>query len=258
MSPVTCDGLRAAALDPASQTSRWTLRPDLADHLRRCGGCRDWLDAFSAGDEAWAGEPPEAFAASVLARTSGAEAVLADLPLLSEMDPGPGFTERVLAATSRRLEPAGWAERARLAWQMLVRRPRFAWEAAYVATVCWVLVFGNPVSAIEWGAANLGTVARERLSGPVQEIRADLESWRARLEPPPAASAGAPAGSRADDMPPVVRAWQAATDWLRGAAASLVDVLARAWAGLAAWLDGLAGEPPPSIEPAADPARSSR
>ena len=101
-----------------------------------------------------------------MARTAGVEAVVRDLPLLADMDPGPGFAERVLMATSRKPATEGWRTRVAGAWRAMVRRPRFAWEAAYVATVCWVLVFGNPVGAIEWSATSIRAVARERLGPP--------------------------------------------------------------------------------------------
>jgi hypothetical protein len=180
---------------------------------------------------------------------------LRDLPLLAEMDPGPGFTERVLLATSRKPAPLGWRARASGAWRALVRRPRFAWEAAYVATVCWVLVFGNPVGAIEWSATNIGAVARERLGPPVKELRADLAMWRGTLAPEPATAAAA--GAKAEPVPPVVRAWQSATDWLRAVTASVVEALRLGWESVGGWLDRLAGHPAaPSTEPRGDAARS--
>jgi len=176
MSGMTCDDVRAAALDPGLQPRDWMRRPEVDAHLRRCEQCRDWLEAFGAGEHLWAAEPADSFADAVLARTAGVEALLAELPSLAEMDPGPGFVARVLLATSQRPAASGWLDRWADAWRALVRRPRFAWEAAYVATVCWVLIFGNPVGAWEWSASNIGSVAWERLGGPVNELRADLES----------------------------------------------------------------------------------
>ena len=257
MSRPTCDQVRAAALDPGTVPRDWVRRPEAAAHIQHCPACQDWLDAFAAGERAWALEPAGVFAEHVIARTTGADAILADLPRLAEMDPGPGFTERVLMATSRKPAPAGWRWRVSGAWQALVRRPRFAWEAAYVATVCWVLMFGNPVGAIEWSAANIGAVARERLGPPVKELRGDLETWRARMAPEPPVAAGTATGPQAEGVPPVVRAWQAATDWLRGLTASVVDACRLAWARAATWLEQLVGETPgPSTEPPAGAARS--
>jgi hypothetical protein len=139
----------------------------------------------------------------------------------------------------------------------MVRRPRFAWEAAYVATVCWVLVFGNPVGAIEWSTSNIGAVARERLGPPVKELRTDLDTWRGRLAPRPTAAPDAAAGTQAEQAPAVVRAWQAAADWVRGLTASVVHAVAHAWDWVAAWFEQLAGRPMgPTTEPPADAARS--
>lgn len=67
-----------------------------------------------------------------------------DLPRLAELDPGPGFVEGVLERTSRgRTAGGGLVERLRGLGDRLgsgflprlVRRPRFAWEAAYVAVL---------------------------------------------------------------------------------------------------------------------------
>ncbi|MGE5198270.1 MAG: hypothetical protein ACM3H9_01425 [Rhodospirillaceae bacterium] len=256
MSGITCDRIRAAALDPGTRPADWSRQPDAAAHLRQCADCRDWLAAFAAGERAWAVEPGDDFAAEVIARTAGVEAVLRDLPLLAELDPGPGFTGRVLMATSRRPAPEGWRGRAAAAWWALVRRPRFAWEAAYLATVCWVLVFGNPVGAIEWSTSNIGAVARERLAPPVREWRADLENWRATFSaesPPPGDTSRAP-GALA---PPVVRAWEAAVEWLRQASTSIIDAIARGWDAIAAWIDGPdEGAAPRPTEPPPGTARS--
>lgn len=257
MSASICDQVRAAALDPGTVPADWARRPEIAAHVRRCPSCQDWLDAFAAGERVWTAVPAAAFTEQVVARTSGLETVLGELPALAEMDPGPGFTERVLLATSMKPAPEDWRARVADAWLALVRRPRFAWEAAYVATVCLVLVFGNPVGAIEWSAVNIGTVARERLAPPVQEFRADLESWRARLSAASAPPPGTSAAPQVEAASPAVRIWEAALDWLRLTSSSVIDAIARAWDALAAWLGGPEGEPAPrSTEPPAGPARS--
>jgi hypothetical protein len=259
MSGITCDQVRTAALDPGTRAGDWARHPDAAAHVRQCASCQDWLEAFTAGEQAWAAGAADGFAAAVIARTAGVEAILRDLPGLADMDPGPGFTGRVLAATSRRPAPEGWRTRVSGAWWALVRRPRFAWEAAYVATVCWVLLFGNPVGAIDWSASNIGTVARERLGPPVKELRADLASWRAMLAPDPATAQGAAAGSQAQPAPPVVRAWQAATEWLHGVTASLADAFSTTWKHFVEWFDRVFGRPSsPSAEPPAADVRSDQ
>jgi hypothetical protein len=68
-----------------------------------------------------------------------------ELPLLAEIDPGPHFTRRVLAATAGR-RTTGFVAALRDGARRLVLRPRFAFEAAYgVALVGWLL-FGAPTA----------------------------------------------------------------------------------------------------------------
>ena len=257
MSGLTCDQARALMLDPEGSTAGLAHRPDLAAHVAGCAGCQDWMGEFQRGALAWADVPAADFTDEVLARTSGVETVMRDLPLLADMDPGPGFAERVLLATSKHPAADGWRARAAAAWWAMVRRPRFAWEVAYVATVCWVLVFGNPVGAIEWSAENLGTVARERLAPPVRELRADLDAWRAKLAPEPQQAApGAAEGRDAVASSPADRFWEAAVDWLRQTSSSLLDAVARLWDAVAALGGGQPESADPPTEPRGEPARS--
>jgi hypothetical protein len=255
MTGVTCDQIRAVWLDPDASPADVARRPDVAAHVKACVECRDWMSEFAVGARAWEACPADAFTDQVLARTSDLEAVVRDLPLLADLDPGPGFAERVLLATSRKPEAQGWRTRAAAAWWAVVRRPRFAWEAAYVVTVCWVLAFGNPVGAIEWSAANISTVARERLAPPVREMRADLEAWRAGLAPEPQPAGQGTAGPHAD-APAAVRIWQATLEWLRRASSSVVELIVRAWDAVAASLGAEPGQSGASTEPREGPARS--
>jgi len=80
----------------------------------------------------------------------------ADLPALAELQPDEQFIADVLARTTRRERATiGWASRLaaftqRLAagWQNLVRRPRFAFEGAYLGAIILVLLFGIPTSPL--------------------------------------------------------------------------------------------------------------
>ena len=74
-----------------------------------------------------------------------------ELPAMAEIDPGPAFTRAVVANTAGRpvaqtqRGPAG-REAAADWWARVVARPRFAWEAAYVALLVLVGLFGTSVS----------------------------------------------------------------------------------------------------------------
>jgi len=87
------------------------------------------------------------------------EELRAALPRMAEIDPGPSFTGKVLAVTGqserskheRRGALFGW-------WDALIRRPRFAWEAAYVVALFLVLATGNPALMSMTSSAPLGDV----------------------------------------------------------------------------------------------------
>ena len=180
-----------------------------ARHLEGCPSCRDLAEPLGATMM-----PPEDLVDVVLASTSGspcgrAEGLLCDwldgkmaatdqelmgahldscsdcralaatmtrleaeLPLLAELRPDPGFVEAVLAATlpARVRLRRWWAA----VWPQWVRRPRFASEAAFVATIAIVLVFatpGSPLEALPTKALELArTDPGARLEAPVAAI----------------------------------------------------------------------------------------
>ena len=84
MSGITCDQIRAATLDPGASPRAWPRLPDATAHVRHCAACQDWLEAFAAGEQAWASVPADDFTDQVIVRTAGLEAILRDLPRLSE------------------------------------------------------------------------------------------------------------------------------------------------------------------------------
>lgn len=100
--------------------------------------------------------------------TAGVLAALAaDLPGLAEVRPDAAFTDDVLAATLPvpvRLRRA-WERARREVIPRLVRRPRFAWEAAFVLTVAFLplIVASGPTlaAAPARGAEELARVAQE-------------------------------------------------------------------------------------------------
>lgn len=75
----------------------------------------------------------------------------AQLPRMAMLEPDEEIIESIVAATSGVPErQPGWTERWRRgaveAWRRALARPRFAWEAAYVATIVIVLLFGTSYS----------------------------------------------------------------------------------------------------------------
>ncbi|HSL81435.1 MAG TPA: hypothetical protein VLF66_01580, partial [Thermoanaerobaculia bacterium] len=142
-----------------------TDRRLLALHLEGCPGCRALAAALAALAE--------------------------DLHALAEVAPEPGFLEGVLARTSRaapavpaldrrarRLAPslaafAGAWRRASAVW---VRRPRFAWEAAFVLTLVLSPVFAAAAAPLQERAVEL------RRENPVARLEAPMAGAEERLE----------------------------------------------------------------------------
>lgn len=131
----------------------------LALHLERCHGCREL--------------------AAVLA------ALADDLPGLAEVRPDPAFADDVLAATL----PAAvrwrrWWRRIRVeSWPRWVRRPRFAWEAAFALTLVLVPTLaaaGSPLRPLGERAMELSREnplsGRLRLEVPATEAEKRLAS----------------------------------------------------------------------------------
>lgn len=112
-------------------------------HLVHCAGCRNLAVTL-----AWLG--PE-------------------LEKMARLEPGPGFTARVLQKTILAAPglaagpvtepggfgPAGWMDRIGRWWQEQVMRPVFPLQAAYVATVFVVLLVATPLSPFRGAPARL-------------------------------------------------------------------------------------------------------
>jgi hypothetical protein len=93
-----------------------------------------------------------------------------DLPALAEIEPDARFVGDVLAATRARRPStaARLAEWLTGACATLLRRPRIAWEAAYVGTFVLALIFavpGSPLAGVPEKALDVARV------NPVQEMR---------------------------------------------------------------------------------------
>lgn len=122
-------------------------------HLEHCAGCRSV--ALVLG---WLGD---------------------ELSTMAELDPGPEFTSRILARTSKSPAPgsagdqltgaAGLMDRAGRWWESKIRRPVFALQAAYALTVLLVVlttlpplhsVPGTVLNTVQAGPASLPWVGR--------------------------------------------------------------------------------------------------
>jgi len=107
-------------------------RTACARHLASCSACRELVDlAVLAAEPGDSAEPGPGFVEGVLARTVGAPRLdrrpdrrAVDPPAPSPAGPQP-------ASARSRWTELRWTE----LWRSLVRRPRFAWEAAYVLTL---------------------------------------------------------------------------------------------------------------------------
>ena len=73
-----------------------------------------------------------------------------ELPQLALVEPALDLTDEIVASTSGLRARQVARRRAVQEWlQRLVARPRFAWEAAYVATVLLALLFGSSLSPLK-------------------------------------------------------------------------------------------------------------
>ena len=114
-----------------------------------CERARDRLRDFAEGEMS----PAESEVLSMhlgLCRTcSEVLAVLVELrsrlPRMAELDPSRGFTGDVMAALAGQRGPLqDWRRWVGGFLPSIIRRPRFAWEAAYLGALVLLLVIGNP------------------------------------------------------------------------------------------------------------------
>jgi hypothetical protein len=227
-----CDRARVLLASSRDAALNATDADLLASHAARCTECR-------------------IFAATLAAITDA-------LPTLAEWDPGPGFAAAVLARTSLRPADATWGDRWRAVWQRLVQRPRFAWETAYVVTLCWLLIFGHPINALDWTTARVSAVARETVPARVRVVQTQVVSWRERASADVDRAVSLVASGRASVENTASAAQRQATAWWTRLAADVVSLLESGWHAMVAWVNGLLTDVRESAtEPPGPPARSS-
>ena len=156
----TCAQARELLCGLADQTLVPGDRELLSLHLETCTGCRDTAAALRE--------------------------LAVDLPRLQELAPHSAFVDEVLAATL----PAGvrWRRWWARTWPQWVRRPRFAWETAYICTLILTLVFvlsGSPLAAMSEAAQGLTRLnPTAELGNPLSRVEARVETATESLRQP--------------------------------------------------------------------------
>jgi len=109
----------------------------------------DYVDQMLQGADATLVEEHLNYCSSCAQLASILEELVAELPQMASLDPGPFFASSVVAATRSTQQPDKWT----LLLSYLTRvleRPRFSLEAAYVGALLVFLVFGSaPVKSVE-------------------------------------------------------------------------------------------------------------
>lgn len=187
------------------------------------------------------------------------DSVAAALPSLAVLEPDASFVDDVLARTSRRPTWRWWVDDVRAAWLRVVERPRFAWEVAYVCTLCWLLIFGNPIAAFDWTTARVGAVAKEAVirSGQISEIRKSVPDFPGREDV--VRKAERLVGDPAAITSAAQSVWERSAAWGGAQVAFLFESLTSTWESVVAWVAGLfASQPAPLAAPTEPPAAPAR
>ena len=99
----------------------------------------------------------------------------AELPLLVEIQPDERFTADVLARTAPgRRKTARWIEQLVQGWDRLTRRPRFAFEGAYVLTVLLLVILGVPGALLAGAPSRVAETATRDIVSPVRQTVIEL------------------------------------------------------------------------------------
>jgi hypothetical protein len=162
---IASESLNIPAIEPPQDLARSILERTSGPACRRA---REHLCDFVDGNlEAGYGE----ILSLHMAHCSDCSALAASLaelketlPQMGQLEPGMHFTFRVLRATSKLLPEPRLNPRLRIQqwWLRLIQRPRFSWEAAYLATILLVSVLGNPLTTFRELALRAGEVYQSK------------------------------------------------------------------------------------------------
>lgn len=162
--------------------------------------------------------------AACRARLAGLEAAQRLLPGFAELDPGEAFTGAVLART-RDLRPQP-LDPLLEGWTRLMRRPRAALEAAYLATAAGLICTQIPVPGFDRTAGPaLVTLIHREARGPLAGAASLRQAWSGRG--PASAATPAPSTHRllGPMQGPVQEAWSRLTGRLQRAGQDLTRAL---------------------------------
>jgi anti-sigma factor RsiW len=179
-------GLAEAILEQTSGPPCESARERLCDHV---DGLLDGVDEELVSGHVSGCEDCGTLAA-VLVRLS------ADLPALTEVPPDDSVVRAILDRTApgaavpsrRATHAADWAARTIDSWKRLLRRPRLAWEGAYVGTVFLLLLFGLPLSPLSGVTGKVVTLLQgegvsrleESIAGVDEQLSAGIRiAWDA-------------------------------------------------------------------------------
>ena len=112
------------------------------------------------------------------ALTVALRAMREDLPRLAEMEPDAAFVDDVLAATVGAARPVPWVARLDDWFGKVMQRPRIAWEGAYLATACLLLLIffpGSPLAGMPTKVLDMTRESPNRIEQPFVAFRTNLD-----------------------------------------------------------------------------------
>jgi anti-sigma factor RsiW len=189
------NGCRECASFAAALESPVDDAEDLTQAVLRGTGCAacdqslerlpDWIDGAIATVDAELLAGHVTHCAECQAIAGVLRAMETDLPELAEVRPDERFLDDVMAATARKAPALVWSARFDRWLGDLLRRPRIAWEGAYVASVFLALLVGlpgSPLAVVSQKALELVRTDPDKIEEPFVVLEVELnnaanEAW---------------------------------------------------------------------------------
>lgn len=236
--------LMFASLDAPMAAPDEEARRIHASGCARCGALERLMSTEAPVPEAAA---PEGLLESILIATSPSwartfERLDRELPELAQVQPDAAFVTDVLAVTTGAAagKAAATPRAMAAAWDALLRRPRLAFEGAYVGALTLILLVGTPAWSLSISPAEMLTEIRQERIAPA------LHSVNQRVEPVVASAGESVSGL-------VTGIWSTART--RGSELWSTGVETTVDLGRALWCAGFDCETDPSNETEPDPSR---